>query len=337
MATIFVTGGAGFIGANFIRYWLDNYPDDFVINYDLLTYAGNLDNLSDLIEGHTQNYTFIQGDIGNYQLVHHILESYHPDWVVNFAAESHNSRAVLDPEIFFRTNVLGTQQLLHASLDAGIPRFHHISTCEVYGDLPLDSDERFSESSPYRPRTPYNASKASADMVVRAYHETFGLPTTISNCSNNYGPYQFPEKLIPYFTIRLINGQKMPLYRSSRNRREWLHVSDHCRAIDIVLKNGMIGETYNIGSGFEADIETIADLLLDEFEIESTYKNYVEDRPGHDRRYLLDSSKIQRELGWSPQIPFEQGFHETVRWYNENNAWWQPLLDRLQVEEGAWK
>jgi dTDP-glucose 4,6-dehydratase len=222
---------------------LDNNPEDYVINYDLLTYAGNLNNLSGLDQRQRQNYKFVRADIANYEFLRYLFELYKPEWIVNFAAETHNSRAVLYPQIFFRTNVLGTQQLLQAALDAGVPRFHQISTCEVYGDLSLDSKDRFHERSPYRPRTPYNASKASADMVVRAYYETFGLPITISICSNNYGVYQFPEKLIPYFTIRLINDQKMPLYRSSLNRREWLHVNDHCRAIDLILKKGQVGET----------------------------------------------------------------------------------------------
>jgi dTDP-glucose 4,6-dehydratase len=337
MSTIFITGGAGFIGSNFVRYWLNEYPDDFVINYDLLTYAGNLENLADVAEAHANRYLFVHGDIGNYQLARHLFDKHRPDWVVNFAAESHNSRAVLHPELFFQTNVLGTQQLMHAALGAGLARFHHISTCEVYGDLPLDSDEVFTEESPYRPRTPYNASKAAADMAVRAYFETFGLPVTISNCSNNYGPYQFPEKLIPHFAIRLMKGEKMPLYKSSRNRREWLHVLDHCRAIDLILKQGQIGETYNIGSGLEADVETVADLLLEIFALDDSYKTYVEDRPGHDRRYLLDSSKIARELGWEPQIGFERGFRETIEWYRQHPGWWEPLLKRLSVDEGAWR
>jgi len=337
MATIFVTGGAGFIGSNFVRYWLNTYPDDQLVNYDLLTYAGNLENLQDVEKQFADRYTFIQGDIGNYQLARYLLEIHRPDWVVNFAAESHNSRAVLQPQVFFQTNVLGTQQILQAAVDAGVPRFHHISTCEVYGDLPLDSNERFSEESPYRPRTPYNASKAGADMAVRAYHWTFGLPTTISNCSNNYGPYQFPEKLIPHFIIRLINGQKMPLYASSQNRREWLHVLDHCRAIDLILKEGRVGETYNIGSGLELDVEAIADRLLAAFGLDESYKQYVPDRPGHDRRYLLDSSKINRELGWEPRVSFDEGFMETIQWYRDNPDWWKPLLKRLQVNEEAWK
>ena len=337
MATIFVTGGAGFIGSNFVRYWLMNYPNDFVINYDLLTYAGYLESLKDVVEKYPDRYTFIRGDIGNYDLTHYLFEHYQPDWIVNFAAESHNSRAVVHPEIFYQTNVLGTQQLLQAARDAGIARFHHISTCEVYGDLALDSEERFSETSPYRPRTPYNASKAAADMAVRAYFETFKLPVTISNCANNYGPYQFPEKLIPRFTMLLMEKQKMTLYKSSRNRREWLHVDDHCRAIDLILKNGKVGETYNIGSGVEADVETVADLLLDIFGLDQSYKTYVEDRPGHDRRYLLDSTKIRSELEWNIEISFEQGFKETVQWYRDNSWWWKPLLSRLQVNEEAWR
>jgi len=227
----------------------------------------------------------------------------------------------MNPEIFYQTNVLGTQRLLQAAKDAEIPRFHHISTCEVYGDLPLDSDESFAETSPYRPRTPYNSSKAAADLAVRAYYETYHLPVTISNCCNNYGPYQFPEKLIPYFTIRALRGSKMTLYKSSRNKREWLHVDDHCEGIDLTLKKGKIGETYNIGSGVEADIETVADLILDALGLDQSYKSYVEDRPGHDRRYAIDSSKIKKELGWEPKETFETGLKKTIRWYLEHTRW----------------
>ena len=337
MSSIFVTGGAGFIGSNFIRYWLNAHPTDLVINYDLLTYAGNLQNLSDTSEEHSDRYLFVQGDIGNYELTRHLFEQYKPRYIVNFAAESHNSRAVVNPEVFYQTNVLGTQRLLQAANDAGVPRFHHVSTCEVYGDLSLETDEKFSETSPYLPRTPYNASKAAADLAVRAYHETFNLPTTISICANNYGAFQFPEKLIPFFTIRLLQNEKMPLYKSSQNRREWLHVEDHCRAIELILEHGAIGETYNIGSGHELDVETVADLLLDAFGLDSSYKTYVPDRPGHDRRYLLDSSKIRTDLNWQPEVEFEDGFQSTVQWYRENESWWQPLLKRLQVNEEAWK
>ncbi|MBD3184021.1 dTDP-glucose 4,6-dehydratase [Candidatus Poribacteria bacterium] len=337
MATVFVTGGAGFIGSNFVRYWLDNYPEDFIINYDALTYAGNPANLADISDNKSYDYLFVKGDINNYELILHLFKQYKPDYVINFAAESHNSRAVLNPRIFYQTNVLGTQTLLQAARDADIPRFHHISTCEVYGDLPLDSDGIFTEKSPYRPRTPYNSSKAGADMAVRAYYETFHLPVTISNCANNYGPYQFPEKVIPFFTIRVLQGEKMTLYKSSQNKREWLHVSDHCQGIDIILRKGKIGETYNIGSGIEADVETVADLILDTLGLDQSYKTYVEDRPGHDRRYLLDSGKIRRELGWKPGIEFQKGFKDTVIWYKDNSEWWKPLLKSLEVNEDKWK
>ncbi len=332
-----MTGGAGFIGSNFVRYWLSRYPDDSVINYDLLTYAGNPENLADVAATCAGRYEFVQGDIGNYELTRDLLERRRPDYVVNFAAESHNSRAVVNPDVFFETNVLGTQRLLQAAHDAGVPRVHHISTCEVYGDLPLDSEASFSEDDPYQPRTPYNASKAAADLAVRAYHLTFGLPVTISNCANNYGPYQFPEKVIPLFVTQVLNGKKMTLYRSSRYRREWLHVEDHCRAIDLILKQGKIGETYNVGSGVEVDVETIADTILDVLEMDGSCKVYVPDRPGHDRRYLLDSNKLRTQLGWRPWTSFERGFKETVLWYTRNRDWWEPLLNRLDVDEEGWK
>jgi dTDP-glucose 4,6-dehydratase len=257
--------------------------------------------------------------------------------VVNFAAESHNSLAVVDPTRFFRTNVLGTQTLLDASRDAGVERFHHVSTCEVYGDLPLDSDEVFTEESPYRPRTPYNASKAGADHAVRAYHETFGLPITITNCSNNYGPYQFPEKVIPLFTTHALDDEPLPLYASVGHKREWLHVLDHCSAIDLVLREGRPGETYNVGSGLEATIEEIADLVLGLTGKPASLKTIVPDRPGHDRRYLLDATKIRRELGWTPKQSWHEGLEETVGWYAANRAWWEPLKGRAPVAETAWR
>lgn len=337
MATIFVTGGAGFIGSNFVRYWLERYPDDQVIAFDVLTYAGNRESLKDVEANYGDRYFFVQGDIGNEELTRHLFKVHRPDWVVNFAAESHNSLAVINPGIFFETNVVGTQRLLQAARAAEVPRVHHISTCEVYGDLPLDTDEMFTEESPYRPRTPYNAAKAGADLAVRAYAETFGLPVTISNCANNYGPYQYPEKLIPKFATLLIQGQQVPLYKSSQNRREWLHVDDHCRAIDLILKEGVIGETYNIGSGLEKNVEEITDLLLAGLDLDASRKIYVPDRPGHDRRYLLDSSKIRKQLGWTPEIGFTTGFRQTVEWYKANEWWWKPLLEKPQIDEQGWK
>lgn len=333
---LLVTGAAGFIGSNFARYRLRSHPGDHVVAYDLLTYAGTRSNLADLEAGFADRFTFVHGDIGDQACVEATMREHHVDVIVNFAAESHNSLAVLDPGAFFRTNVLGTQVLLEAARTAGVERFHHVSTCEVYGDLPLDSGELFTEDSPYRPRTPYNASKAAADHAARAYYETFGVPVTITSCSNNYGPHQFPEKVIPLFTTNALDDEPLPLYASTANRREWLHVDDHCRAIDLVLAKGNIGETYNVGSGFEASIEEIADLVLGILGKPDSLKTIVPDRPGHDRRYLLDSTKITGELGWSPAVAFESGLTETVRWYAEHRDWWEPLKARAIVEESTW-
>jgi dTDP-glucose 4,6-dehydratase len=330
---LLVTGAAGFIGSNFVRRWLERHPDDHLVAYDLLTYAGNRANLEDVEE----RIDFVQGDIADFDLVSRTLAEYEIETIVNFAAESHNSLAVVDPGLFARTNVLGTQLLLDAGRQAGIRRFHHVSTCEVYGDLPLDSDERFTEQSPYRPRTPYNASKAAADHYVRAYHETFELPVTISNCCNNYGPFQFPEKVIPLFVTNALDDEPLPLYASTLNRREWLHVDDHVDGIELVLLRGREGETYNVGSGVEATIEEIADAALRYTGRPASLKTIVPDRPGHDRRYLLDSSKIRRELGWQPDRMFDEGLRETVAWYAEHRAWWEPLKARAQVEETAWR
>jgi dTDP-glucose 4,6-dehydratase len=329
---ILVTGAAGFIGSNFVHYWLERHPDDSIVALDLLTYAGNRANL----EGTEERVPFVQADIADIDLVENVLLEHEIDVVVNFAAESHNSLAVVDPGLFARTNVLGTQLLLEAARKAEVERFHHISTCEVYGDLPLDSDESFSEESPYRPRTPYNAAKAAADHYVRAYSETFGLQTTITNCSNNYGPFQFPEKVIPLFVTNALDDRPLPMYSSTQNKREWLHVRDHCSAIELVLTSGEPGETYNVGSGVEASIEEIADSVLELTGKPESLKTIVPDRPGHDRRYLLDSSKLRRELGWEPEIDFESGLRETVEWYAANRGWWEPLRERLQVEETAW-
>ncbi len=331
--SLLVTGGAGFIGSNFVRHWLGAHPDDRVVVLDLLTYAGNRANLADLEDRHA----FVQGDIGNADLLESVLREHETDVVVNFAAESHNSYAIVNPGAFFRTNVLGTQVLCEAARHAGVQRLHHISTCEVYGDLDLDAAELFTESSPYRPRTPYNASKAGGDHVVRAYHETFGLPITITNCANNYGAYQFPEKVIPLFATRALDDRPLPVYASSQNRREWIHVLDHCRAIELVIDRGRVGETYHVGTGVERSVEEIADLVLAELDKPASLKSTVPDRPGHDRRYALDWTKIHDELGWEPQVDFEQGMAETVAWYADHRTWWEPLLDRAPVdEEVAW-
>jgi dTDP-glucose 4,6-dehydratase len=330
---LLVTGGAGFIGSNFVRYWLERHPDDHVVVYDLLTYAGDRRSLEDLED----RIVFVHGDICDAELALATVREEQIETIVNFAAESHNSLAVVDPVRFFRTNVLGTQTLLDAARHGEVSRFHHVSTCEVYGDLALDSDEAFTEETPYRPRTPYNASKAAADHAVRAYSETFGLPITITNCSNNYGPYQFPEKVIPLFVTNAIDDQVLPMYASTRNQREWLHVLDHCAAIELVLEKGREGETYNVGSGVERSIEEIADAVLAILEKPQELKTIVPDRPGHDRRYLLDSSKIRQELGWAPEREFDGGLEETIHWYEAHRDWWEPLKDRAPVEETAWR
>jgi len=331
---LLVTGAAGFIGSNFVHWWLERHPDDRVVALDALTYAGDRRNLAGLEE----RVRFVEGDIGDLGLGERVLAEERIEVVVNFAAESHNSLAVVDPGRFFRTNVIGTQTLLEAARRTGVERFHHVSTCEVYGDLPLDSDASFSEDSPYRPRTPYNASKAGGDHAVRAYHETYGLPVSITNCANNYGPRQFPEKVVPLFTTNALDDRDLPLYASTQNRREWLHVDDHCRAIELVLERGREGETYNVGSGVEKSVEEIADAVLTATGRPESLKSIVPDRPGHDRRYLLDSSKLRRELGWEPEVAFETGLRATVEWYRENRAWWEPLRERAPVQESsAWR
>jgi dTDP-glucose 4,6-dehydratase len=329
--SILVTGGAGFIGSNFVRWWLERHPDDHVVALDKLTYAGDPRNLDEL------GVRLAVCDICDLDPTERLLAEESIDTIVNFAAESHNSLAVLDPGLFFRTNVLGTQRLLEASRRHGVSRFHHVSTCEVYGDLALDTSDVFTEESPYRPRTPYNASKAGADHAVRAYFETFGLPVTITNCSNNYGPFQFPEKVVPLFTTNALDDEPLPMYASTENKREWLHVLDHCEAIDLVLRDGRAGETYNVGSAVEATIEEIADRVLGLTGKPASLKTIVPDRPGHDRRYLLDASKINAELGWKPSHGFDDGLAETVAWYAANRDWWEPLKARAPVEETAWK
>jgi dTDP-glucose 4,6-dehydratase len=331
---LLVTGGAGFIGSNFIRYWLDLYPDDSVINVDALTYAADPATLDDVERDHGPRYAFVRADIADLAAISEAFELHRPDVLVNFAAESHNSRGVLDPMTFVRTNVVGTQTLLEVARRHGVSRFHHISTCEVYGDLPLETGEPFTEESPYRPRTPYNASKAAADLVVRAYHNTYGVPVTISNSANNYGPWQHPEKVIPLFTTNALDNVPLPVYRQSQNRREWIHVADHCRAIDLILRRGQVGETYNVGTGDERSIDQIAETILGTLGKPLDLKTYVEDRPGHDRRYLLDHSKITRELGWRPQIDFDDGMRSTIEWYVQHEGWWRRKKAEVPDEFG---
>jgi dTDP-glucose 4,6-dehydratase len=316
-----VTGGCGFIGSNFIRYWLQKYPKDRITNLDKLTYAGRLENTRDF--ANNSRYRFIKGDIGNAQTVKKALLGV--DVVVNFAAESHNDRSVKDPGIFVKTNVLGTQTLLEAARAAKVRRFHHISTCEVFGDLGLAENRSFSETDPFLPRTPYNASKAAANHIVMVYFHTYCLPVTISHCCNNFGPYQFPEKIIPRFVTNLLENKKIPLYKSSQNRREWIYVDDHNAAVDLIIHRGRVGEAYNIGTGVEKSIEEIADALLKLLTQPQSKKTYVPDRLGHDRRYLLNTAKIRRELNWKPSHNFSTWLKTTVAWYRENDWWWRPL------------
>jgi dTDP-glucose 4,6-dehydratase len=331
---LLVTGGAGFIGSNFARYWSEVHPEDRVVVFDAMTYAGCRESIVDL----EPKVGFVKGDIGNTDLVAEVMRSEKIDVIVNFAAESHNSLAILDPTRFFRTNVMGTQGLLEAARQVGLARLHHVSTCEVYGDLDLDTDQAFTETSPYNPRTPYNAAKAGGDHVVRAYHLTYGIPISITNCANNFGPYQFPEKVIPLFTTNALDDKPLPLYASVDNKREWIHAIDHCRAIDLVIHQGRNGETYHVGTGVEKSIGDIADVVLATLGKPSSLRTIVPDRPSHDRRYLLDSTKIRRELGWKPTIGFDEGVAETIQWYATHRDWWEPLKNRAPVVEGgSWK
>ncbi len=325
-----ITGGAGFIGSHFVRYMINKYPDIYVINVDLLTYCGNLENLKD-ITGNPR-YSFYKADIGDYGAMLNILKKHEIDCVVNFAAESDNNKAVRSPIDFTRTNTYGTAVLLEATRQNNIKRFHHISTCEVFGQLSLKSKSKFLETSPYRPRTPYNASKAASDLIAKSYFHTFDLPVTISYCCNNYGTHQFPEKVIPVFAIRAMRDEQLPVFKSSGNKREWIHVSDHCRAVDVILQKGKIGETYNIGTSLEKTITNIADDILAVLKKPKTLKTIVPDRPGHDSRYLLGAAKIKK-LGWKPKIKWQDGLKETIEWYKNSQSWWQPLL----AKSNAWK
>lgn len=321
---ILVTGGAGFIGSNFIRYWQKNYPRDHIVNFDKLTYAGTLSSLRGIKK---TNYTFIQADVANPRLVSKALKGIHT--VVHFAAESHVDRSITGPALFVRTNVLGTHNLLQASLEAGIKRFHYISTDEVFGALKLGSKTKFNELTLFDPRSPYSASKAAGQHLVMAYFHTYGLPVSVTNCSNNYGPYQYPEKLIPLAITNLIDAKNVPVYGDGRYVRDWLHVEDHCRAIDLVLKAGKVGETYCVG-GMTKDVNnlTLVKKMLKIMKKDSSFIEYIKDRPGHDRRYAVDWSKINTELGWKPEKDFESWLCQTVKWYQDNEWWWRPLKIR---------
>lgn len=324
---LLITGGAGFIGSNFIRYWLGHYPEDQIVNFDVLTYAGNLENLTDI--ANDPRYSFIKGDICDRHAVEAALEGV--DQIVHFAAESHVDRSILEPGTFIETNVTGTFVLLEAAKEKGI-KFHHVSTDEVFGTLALGSEDRFKLDTPYRPNSPYSASKAASDHLVRAYHVTYGLPVTISNCSNNYGPYHFPEKLIPLTITNLIEGKKVPVYTPGNQVRDWLYVEDHCRAIDLILHKGENGKTYLVGG----QTEDVSNLNVVKMIIKLMGKSedeieFVKDRPGHDVRYAIDWSKTKEELGYEPAFSFEEYLKKTIDWYIEHQEWWQ------RVKSGAYQ
>lgn len=323
---ILVTGGAGFIGGNFIHHMVNKYPNDEIVNLDLLTYAGNLETLKPV--ENKPNYRFIKGDIADRLFIMDLFEKENFDIVVNFAAESHVDRSIEDPGIFVKTNILGTTTLLDASKVYGVKRFHQVSTDEVYGDLPLDRpDLFFTEETPLHTSSPYSSSKASADLFVLAYYRTYGLPVTVSRCSNNYGPYHFPEKLIPLVISRALADEELPVYGNGKNVRDWLHVSDHCQAIDLIIHNGKVGEVYNIGGHNErTNLEVVKTILKALNKPESLIK-YVTDRPGHDSRYAIDPTKLERELGWKPQYTFDTGIVQTIQWYLDNKDWWHNILD----------
>ena len=323
-----VTGGAGFIGSNFISYILKNYTDDSVVCMDKLTYAGNYDNIAAFCG--SKNFLFIQEDICNREAVSRLLKKHPADCIVNFAAESHVDRSLKAPDIFLKTNTIGTSVLLDAANEFGIKRFHQISTDEVYGDLPLDRPElQFDEAWGLKPSSPYSVSKASADLLALSYYRTFGTPVTISRCSNNYGPYQFPEKLIPLMICRAQDGLPLPVYGDGKNVRDWIHVYDHCRAVDSIIRRGRTGEVYNVGGGNEMSNLELVKLLLKLMGKDKSLISFVADRKGHDRRYAICSEKIRKELGWQPKIDFKQGIAETVQWYRENAEW----IDRIQSGE----
>ena len=322
---VLVTGGAGFIGGNFEHHMVNKYPDYQLVNLDLLTYAGNLETLKPVED--KPNYKFVKGDIADEAFIMDLFEKEKFDVVVNFAAESHVDRSIEDPGIFVQTNVMGTRVLLDASRKFGVKRYHQVSTDEVYGDLPLDRpDLFFTENTPIHPSSPYSASNASADLFVLAYHRTFGTPVTVSRCSNNYGPYHFPEKLIPLMISRALADEELPVYGNGENVRDWLHVSDHCEAIDLIIHKGKVGEVYNIGGHNERTNLQVVQTILKALDKPESLIKYVKDRPGHDRRYAIDPTKIETELGWKPKYNFDTGIAQTIQWYLDNEDWWKHII-----------
>lgn len=323
---IIVTGGAGFIGSNFIFHMLKSHPEDYIICLDKLTYAGNLSTMAPIMDN--AHFRFVRADICDRKAVDALFEEEHPNMVVNFAAESHVDRSIENPQLFLETNIIGTSVLMDACRKYGIQRYHQVSTDEVYGDLPLDRpDLFFTEATPIHTSSPYSSSKASADLLVLAYYRTYGLPVTISRCSNNYGPYHFPEKLIPLMIINALHDKPLPVYGDGQNVRDWLYVEDHCRAIDLILQKGRVGEVYNVGGHNEMKNIDIVKLICKALGKPESLIHFVKDRKGHDRRYAIDPAKIHRELGWLPETKFADGIQKTIQWYLDNEEWWQPIVN----------
>ena len=327
MKNILVTGGAGFIGGNFVHYMLENHPEYKIINLDLLTYAGNIHSLDDIKDN--PNHIFVQGNITNRELVRHLVKEHSIDAFVNFAAESHVDRSILHPEVFIETNVQGTLALLDVAREMKIEKYLQVSTDEVYGSLGVEG--YFTEETPLAPNSPYSASKAAADMLVRAYNETYGMNTNITRCSNNYGPYHFPEKLIPLMISNGMDNKELPIYGDGLNIRDWLHVQDHCQAIDLVLHKGVNGEVYNVGGHNERTNNEIVDIVIEKLGLSRDLIKYVDDRLGHDKRYAIDPTKLETELGWKPKYTFDTGIVETIEWYQANESWWRPLKDSAKL------
>lgn len=324
---LLVTGGAGFIGSNFIHYILKEHPEDRVINLDVLTYAGNIHNLNDLKTN--PNHVFIKGNINNSELVRYLVKTHDITHIVNFAAESHVDRSILNPEIFVETNIMGTLALLNVAKEMDITKYLQVSTDEVYGSLGVEG--YFTEESPLAPNSPYSASKAGADLLVRSYYETYDMNVNITRCSNNYGPYHFPEKLIPLMITNAMDGKKLPIYGDGQNIRDWLHVLDHCQAIDLVLRKGNKGEIYNVGGHNERTNNEIVNLIVEKLGVSKNLITYVDDRLGHDKRYAIDPTKLETELGWKPRYNFNNGIIETINWYRNNENWWRPLKRRAKI------